>query len=514
MSSVRGGVGSVPEIVRDRVFFVLLSVALLLRIPLLTRPLTDSHTDSWRQTDTASIARHFYRGGYQLFHPQVYWGGSGPAYTETEFQLHPFVTALLYGAFGEQVWLGRLVSLTFAMLGLCAFYFLARRVAGERVALFGLGFLALSPLHVRYSTAFMPEATVLCFYVAALYFFQRWLDEQRSRDLWLAGGATALAILVKPTSIQVGLVFALLLLFRERLRFLSRLQMWGFALVCLAPGVAWYWHARNLYLTYGNTFGILSGGDSKLGNASYWLSPHFYFAVAKLEAKWVFAWSGVLLFAWGAYVCLRKRTSWLPLFGTLTAAIYYMAVARYASEVWGIQYHVFFLPFAALVVGIGLSEIGWSLSPRAGIAAIALLVAVIGSAKLYAELFEPVGEKLATCGRLVAERTPEGALLVVSTTSEADTRGTPNNYQEPQVFFFADRHGWSLPSDRHTPEAVEQLRREGASYFVAYDEPLLLARPGLRAYLESHSEQIGEGLESGCAIYRLRPGDPISLAAP
>ncbi len=514
MSTMRAGVGSVPEIVRDRVFFVLLSAALLLRIPLLTRPLTGSHTDSWRQTDTASIARHFYRGGYQLFHPQVYWGGSGPAYTETEFQLHPFVTALLYGAFGEQVWLGRLVSLTFAMLGLCAFYYLARRVAGERVALFGLGFLALSPLHVRYSTAFMPEATVLCFYMVALYLFQRWLDEQRSRDLWLAGGATALAILVKPTSIQVGLVFMLLLLFRERLRFLSRLEIWGFALVSLAPGVAWYWHARNLYLTYGNTFGILSGGDSKLGDPSYWLSPHFYFAVVKLEAKWVFAWSGALLFAWGAYVCFRKKISWLPLFGALTAAIYYMAVARYASEVWGIQYHVFFLPFAALVVGIGLAEISWSLSPRAAVAAIAVFVAAAGSGKLYVELFQPTGEVLATCGRMVAERTPEGSLVVVSTTSEADAHGTPNNYQEPQVFFFADRHGWSLPSDRHTPETVEQLRLEGASYFVAYDASLMRARPRLGAYLESNAEQIGEGIESHCAIYRLRARDRLSLAGP
>jgi hypothetical protein len=234
----------------------------------------------------------------------------------------------------------------------------------------------------------------------------------------------------------------------------------------------------------------------------------------KLEAKWVFAWSGVLLFAWGVYVCFRKRTSWLPLFGALTAAIYYMAVARYASEVWGIQYHVFFLPFAALVVGIGLSEIGWSLSPRAGLAAVALLVAGVGSAKIYAELFEPVGEVLATCGRTVAERTPEGSLVVVSTTSAADEDGRPNNYQEPQVFFFADRHGWSLPSDRHTPEAVEQFRREGASYFVAYDARLLRARPELGAYLDANAEQIGEGIESGCAIYRLRPVSRVSLAAP
>jgi hypothetical protein len=209
------------------------------------------------------------------------------------------------------------------------------------------------------------------------------------------------------------------------------------------------------------------------------------------------------------YVCVRKRTSWLPLFGAITAALYYMAVARYASEVWGIQYHVFFLPFAALGVGIGLSEISWSRSLGAALAASAVLFGALGSAKLYAEFFEPVGEKLAVCGRRVAERTPEGALVIVSTTSEANTHGTPNNYQEPHVFFFADRHGWSLASDQHTPEAVESMRREGASYFVAYDEKLLRARPALGAYLDSHAEQVGEGIESGCAIYRLRSDDAL-----
>jgi hypothetical protein len=59
---------------------------------------------------------------------------------------------------------------------------------------------------------------------------------------------------------------------------------------------------------------------------------------------------------------------------------------------------------------------------------------------------------------------------------------------------------------------VDRLRREGASYFVAYDAALLGARPALGSYLGSHAEQVGEGIESGCAIYRLRP-DALSLAA-
>jgi hypothetical protein len=500
------GAGAVSDkqVWRGAAVAVLLG-ALLIRLPLLARPLTASHSDGWRQTDTASIARHFYRNGYQLLYPQVYWGGSGPGYAETEFQIHPFVTALLYRGFGERVWLGRLVSLIFAMAGLWFFHLLARRVAGSRAAVFGLGFLALAPLHLRYSTAFMPEATVFCFYLAALYFFQRWLDENVRRDLWCAGLATATAILVKPTSIQVGLVFLMLLFLRERWRFLARSEIWGFALICVLPGLAWYWHAREIYLAYGNTFGILSGGDSKLGSLRDWLSISFYRSVFKLEREWVFAHGGFLVFLWGAWVCWRRRLSWLPLFGTATAVVYYMAVGRYAQASWGIQYHIFFLPFAALVVGIGLAELSWSANAAAVSAGVALLVMGFNVGQTYLALFERRDEVLSSCGEQLKKLTPPDALVIVSTGAESRHPGGPNNYQEPGLFFFGDRHGWSLPADWHAPQTVERLRQEGAKYFVAYRAPLIQSHPTLQAYLQEHARSVGPGIASGCAIYQLDP---------
>jgi 4-amino-4-deoxy-L-arabinose transferase-like glycosyltransferase len=482
---------------------ILLFMALLVRLPLVARPLTASYSDVWRQADTATITRQFYHNGYNLFYPQIYWGGSGPGYVETEFQLYPFITALLYGVLGEQVWLGRLVSLAFAMVGLWLFYLLARRAAGEKAALWGLAFLVLSPLHLRYSATFMPEAAVFCFYLAALLLFQCWLDDQKARTLWLAGAATALAVLIKPTAIQIGLIFLLLLLVRERLRFLARPHIWVFTLICLLPAVLWYWHARNLYLSYGNTFGILSGGDNKFGSLSYWLSPNFYFNVGILELEWVFAWGGALLFLWGAVVYWRKRTTWLPLFGTLTAVLYYMIVARYAQVNWGIQYHIYFLPFAALVVGIGLAEIRWSHRVQAGLAGAAILVMVFSSGRLYLSLFEQHGAALAACGEQTAVLTPSDALLLVSTTSVANDNGSPNNYQEPQIFFFSDRHGWSLPAEQHTPQDLQRYWEQGARYFVIYDAALLAANPALNDYLNAELTQIGAGIEAGCAIYPL-----------
>src|SRR5262245_7697315 len=75
------------------VWFIII-LALLIRLPLLLTPLSYS-SDTWRQADTASIAHNFV-GSYNLLYPQIHWGGSGPGYVETEFQLYPFIVALLY----------------------------------------------------------------------------------------------------------------------------------------------------------------------------------------------------------------------------------------------------------------------------------------------------------------------------------------------------------------------------------------------------------------------------------
>ncbi len=493
----------------------LILVAIIIHLPLLFTPLTSGFSDNWRQADTASIARNFLNGGFNLFYPQINWGGNGPGYVEAEFQLYPFIIALLYKVFGEYVWLGRLVSLLFAIGTLLVFYQLARMTIGLPGATWALFAFVFSPLIVRYSTAFMPEAAVLFFYVLALTLFQVWLNDQKNRTLWLAGVSTALAILVKPTSIHIGLVFLFLLVERFGIRFLRRGSVWLFAAICLAPGVLWYLHARNLYLVYGNTFGVISGGDSKFGNLSYWLSPSFYLNLVRLDVEWVFTVGGALLFIVGLIVYVKRRTSSLILFGILVIPAYYMIVARYAQEAWGIQYHIFFVPYAALGIGIGLAwlfghlrqtAIGpiptYRILPLAG--AIAILLVLFASSRVGLALLQSGDQTLYRCGLEVAKMVPKEARIVVSTTSrEIEEDGTVNNFQEPDVFFYSERFGWSLPADKHNPELVRKFQQDGARYLIITDTALLDDNQALADYLKTNSRQIGPGPEKKCGIYEL-----------
>lgn len=495
--------------------------ALLLRLPLVFTGITNS-SDIWRQSDTASIARNFEAGGFHLFFPQIDWGGAGPGYVETEFQLYPFTVALLYRLTGgEHLWLGKLVSLGLTAGTLTAFWALARRVVSHRVALVALGFLAVSPLAVRYGTAFMPESAVLCFYVLALLLFVRWLAEDRPALLVGAGLATAVALLVKPTSIQIGAVFVILLVRERGWRSLLSVRLWAVAALAVTPAALWTLHARDLHLRYGNTFGVISGGDRKFATLDTFSSPAFYTGVARTELVWVLALGAAPFFLVGLVVAVRQLRPTVLLAGAVVIPAFYAIVAKYSSGPQGIQYHVFALPFAALAVGLGVDALVVWARPRpagtpagsaggrgaaraaalGGVAAIGLFALVASMA--YAQRFPAESGAVTACAARVADTVPAGDLVIVSSTGTSQVDGYAVNYQEPMIFYFSGRRGWSLPADRHDPDHLRDLSRQGARWFVVQDDAALVAAPALQRYLDGHAEQVGPGVDEGCGIWRL-----------
>src|SRR5260221_1402904 len=463
---------------QHRLAVLIVIFGILLRLPLVFLPL-NYMMYPWRPADTASIAHNFVDNGYHLFYPQIDWGGAGPGYVESEFQLYPFIVAVLYGIFGEHIWLGKFVSLVFSTLTFIMLYALTYQLFRARVAVWALAFFVITPLDILYGVEFIPEATALFFYMAALYLFQSWLDNQKWRTLLLAAMSTALAILVKPTSIHIGFVFMLLLLERYHFRTFAKWQVWLFAAISLLPGVIWYLHARDLYLAYGNTFAVISGGDNKFGNVlSYWLSPTFYLTVVGLDNRWILPSFTILIFLLGVVLYLRKRESSLLLFCIIAVFIYYLIIPRFSST--EVYYHIYFVPFAAIAVGIGLDWLysqvkSRFLTKKIGYYALGLLSLVVilfiwrPWFGFYPNLFKPSAQFEVDCARLVSVLVPEKDLLVISTRDYTTDNGVANNYQNPVIFFFSHRYGWSLPGDEHTPSQLEQFQKEGAKYFVIYD---------------------------------------------
>ncbi|NJL87139.1 MAG: hypothetical protein HC886_16055 [Leptolyngbyaceae cyanobacterium SM1_1_3] len=65
----------------------LLALALLVRLYNLQSPIIGVH--SWRQADTAALARNFYENGLNFFYPQVDWGETRLAMPKLSFPFTP-----------------------------------------------------------------------------------------------------------------------------------------------------------------------------------------------------------------------------------------------------------------------------------------------------------------------------------------------------------------------------------------------------------------------------------------
>ena len=89
-------------------------MGLIIRLINIRMPIVGVH--SWRQADTAAMARHFALENTPIWLPQIDWGGAMKGYVESEFPLYPFIVGQFYKLFGLHEILGRSISLLFSLL--------------------------------------------------------------------------------------------------------------------------------------------------------------------------------------------------------------------------------------------------------------------------------------------------------------------------------------------------------------------------------------------------------------
>jgi hypothetical protein len=82
-----------------------------------------------------------------------------------------------------------------------------------------------------------------------------------------------------------------------------------------------------------------------------------------------------------------------------------------------------------------------------------------------------------------------------------------NNWQEPIIFYMADRRGWSLAADQHDPRALSADRQMGAKFFVVYEPSLVPPDGPLEGWLATNAAQVRTSAADGCDIWALNLSD-------
>jgi 4-amino-4-deoxy-L-arabinose transferase-like glycosyltransferase len=489
-----------------------------------TAPLADAHR--WRQIDNAAIARHFAEGPFDIFHPQVNWGGGGDASVEMELPLLPAIVAVFYKIFGENYLFGRAVVIVFSLALIAAVYVFGRYVFGEAAGRAAAFLLAISPTAVYFGRAIIVDTPSVFFSVVAIYAFLRYTETDKPRLAVLGGVCLALAWMVKlPAFLTFGPVAYIGMRARRFAIFRDRWFLGAVAFAFLMTAL-WYWHANNLYLRTGLTVGIWRGAGTYPGVLGELAGPTSTFtgwstrALLTSELWWrtLFTrfWmmhltpAGFILTALGVVLALR-----IP-----RVSIVYVWLAATVSFVFvvgtgNLGHEYYQLPvLAPLVLFFGVAAapmfdgaflqrtVGSYIGPIAAAVALTVLgVISFNESFVVRNFFRPelLDYTPIRAGTAIQQVTPPDALLVVVEFGASD-----NAANAPMLLYHSRRKGWSFDLRGLTHEAVKELRSRGARYFatLVWSE-LQQARPAFAAYLETQEAVPLNDVSRDTRLFRL-----------
>lgn len=419
---------------------------------------------SWRQTDTAALARNYAEEGYRLFYPTIDWRGRTSGYIESELSIYAYIVALLYGVLGEHEIIARLVTIAAWALAAWLLFLIGRRAFGRRAAIFGLAFFAfLSPFSIFLGRVIMGDLPAQTLVILSVYAALRWQERLDLKWFIVSMAAAAAAALSKLPMLYVGLPLAAIVLQREGIRALARPRNWIGAIAVLGIVGGWYWHAHQLGLQTGLNLGFVAKNSLFTTNApdtNQWISDWAFLSDPGVYQGFLynFTWrllttSGLILTVVGLVVPRRANGReddvdahyigplrvWF-----LSVVIYFLVAAP--TVLWSDYYTIALLPVAALYVGRAVDFIvslitEWARRPRLVSKFGALGLAAIGAAGLV----NSSSVTIASANDLFAPRDPiVGAVQAgqwIQAVVPKNVRIITVGGEEPTGLYFAHRYG-------------------------------------------------------------------------
>jgi 4-amino-4-deoxy-L-arabinose transferase-like glycosyltransferase len=507
-----------------QILVLIIALGVAARLYRLGGPFSDWH--GYRQFDTAAIARNLAEDSLNIFYPQVDWRGNSPGYVEVEFQAFTLMVAALYRVFGVHEWLARVLNLFFYAGTTILLYRLTCKVFNRRTALFTAGFYSFLPLSYSVSHNFQPDTFMVLATIAGIYYFWMWTEDGRSRWLAISVLGLAMAVLIKPFCLYVGVPLIYLAWRKFGWRFLAKPVLWIYALLVIVPMIGWYTHAFRVWTVYGNTFGIFGGRVRGI-----YLGGDIPSTATLLHnLGWRLLWEiatppGLLLLIAGFFVRPPSR-NWIFHWWALAflATVPMLPAGHSGHNYYQLPLVLIVAPAMAygLVRLMDRGVLSWRM---AGMACLLIFAFCLwGIRPMIASGLE--SQQRLAFGKRVAQVAPEDALIVIS----YPTNYRPSWYShrtldgdliagDPTDFYNSHRKGWSLFAWQTSPEMLRKLQKHHAQYFATfYPKYLYEQSPEIKGFLETNA--IPVEVTGRWIIYRLpmpdtssaSPGDPPATA--
>jgi 4-amino-4-deoxy-L-arabinose transferase-like glycosyltransferase len=442
----------------------ILVIALILRLYKINLPLADHH--SWRQADTAAVARNFIKEGFDFFRPRI--DNMTPLHSPdlpnperlflAEPPIYNSLVALVYSFFGVKESFARALSILFSLGSIIFLFLLVKDSHNHKVALWAALFFAILPFSVFYSRVVLPEPLMVFATLGMLYFFKRFLAMKTWPSFFLALIFTALSLSQKAFPFFLGLPMLYLLFKKWRFSFFLKkkliFSLLLFVFLSGLPIILWrLWIAR---FPEG-----IPPFDWLFNQGNIRFRPAFFrWIFIERIGKLILGCWGLVLFSLGLILAPPKKTGWFYHFWFLSFLIYVSVLA--SGNVTHDYYQIPFIPIAAVFLGIGADFL--SSSPgrlfskiNSRLILLTCLTLMIGFSWYQVKDFYSLQGGVDLAGRAVDLLTPKNALILTGDSNDAT------------LLYNTNRHGWTGGYASYFPNiaaSVEKARVLGAEFYV------------------------------------------------
>lgn len=343
--------------------FIIL-VGLVLRLYHFDTPLADYH--SWRQADTAAVARNFVKDGFNLMQPRyddltsIQSGKDN--FTGLRFVEFPIYNAMMAGMhkllpfFPVEVW-GRIVSAVMSLTVIAVIYYLALKESSRVTAIAAGAVYAFFPFFVFFSRTVLPENTALGFVFLSIFFLYLFIrTETLSKQITFFVISViffAMSILVKPTAIFYGLVLAYLFIRKYNISVFKTVPAYVYFILAAIPLIAWRVYILQFPEGIPVSGWLFTDVETFEGRKQIFFKPAFF--------RWIFferinnqILGGYMTFFLALGALAKPRTYLLPLIG-LSGLIYVMTFQ--GGNVQHEYYQIMLFPALAVMCGLGFNFI-------------------------------------------------------------------------------------------------------------------------------------------------------------
>ncbi len=429
---------------------IILIIAFIFRLYKINIPLADLH--SWRQADTAAVARNYVKNGINLFRPvyddlsNVQSGIINPqGYRMVEFPIYNAIVAVLYIAFPVftlEIW-GRLTTIIFSLIVISVIYYLLLKESNRTSAIFGSLTYAIFPFFVFFSRVILPETTALAFSMLAIFFF--YLNtEYKTKGLrfiiyYLSSSILfACALLIKPTIIFY--FFPILVIFFRKHKFslLKKLNFYLYFIITLVPLFYWRAYIKNFPEGIPYSDWLFTSINTAQGLKSILFRPSFF--------RWIF-FERINNLILGGYLTvfiilgvITNQKKYL-LISFVFSALAYIFVFQ-GGNLQHEYYQTLILPVLAIMIGLGVSFVFDHKKDFINPIFVSVLVFFLFLFSFYFSYFKVVdyyqySQELIQEANIINSLTGSKDLIVTDRTGDttllylSDRRGSPSIFRDP-----------------------------------------------------------------------------------